>query len=147
MNGLGDLLARPAIAPQGLRRIVGRLVGVFSVRRETLAIFCQVYLFIGDGRGPPCRLPPEVVTELPVARDMLVFVENDLAWLFIGKASCSDSSSHGYAVHCSAAAWKSWKFGKHLRILGILGHLVILGILAENSENSRNSTKSKKLGL
>ena len=62
-------------------------------------MLCEVYVFIGDGRGPHRRLPDKVVKELVVVQGILPLLEADVCRGVAPRAYCSDASGEGYALH------------------------------------------------
>jgi hypothetical protein len=119
-KALDQIIGRPWMSPDQLRKVLGHLVDLFIVRRECLCCLLQVYRFVGGGGKTVQRLPRAVVDELWCCRALLPLAFQDLRRDAHPRVYCSDSSTKGYALHVTqsspcefwaAAKWKErWRF-------------------------------------
>ena len=68
--------------------------------RTLLSILVEVWSFIDRHAKNVAPLPPEVTTELTVAKSLLFCVKHDLGRPVAPIVFCSDASTLGYALHC-----------------------------------------------
>ena len=117
---LSTLVRRGRATGFQMRIVAGHLVHHLSLCRPALSVMRDIYPFILDHGPREAPFSSALLNELRVIRGLIPIIEGDLGRNSCLTAFCSDSSTHGYALHetrcqvsemLSVTVWRErWRF-------------------------------------